>query len=143
MRVHGLVNQRRRSGLFLDLVSKTISSNSLPLTEQHAVHKIKASEETCSCVAQQLHPKRCLNHTEQLFLRLLHVQQVDTVLLAAVRSRDDAFKSAEIATSDTTSRLLRTPLTVTIPFPPILDYVMIWWWLNPKCRQDSEDAGLK
>lgn len=58
-----------------------------------------------------------------MFTRLLQVQPVDAVLLAAVKSRSDAYYSV-VSTSPLlylthpSSQPLRRPLSVTLPCPP-------------------------
>uniref|UniRef100_A0A3B4ZWN8 Death domain containing 1 n=1 Tax=Stegastes partitus TaxID=144197 RepID=A0A3B4ZWN8_9TELE len=73
-------------------------------------------------------PRICLNYlpgsfTNSRVLFLLQIQPLDAVLLASVKSRNDAYR-AVVSTSPVlylthpTSQPLRRPLTVTLPCPP-------------------------
>lgn len=89
------------------------------LIKQPAVGEIKASGETRPHIILHLHP----NCAKQMFAHLLQVQPVDTVLLAGLKSRSDAYESVVSASpllhlTHPTSQPLRRPLTITLPCPP-------------------------
>ncbi|AWO97562.1 putative death domain-containing protein 1 [Scophthalmus maximus] len=84
-------------------------------------------------------PRICLNYLPGAFttpvMAQTTIQPVDTVLLAAVKSRRDVYRSV-VSTSPLvhlahpTSQPLRRPLTVTLPCPP-----------NPEKKRDTRGRG--
>lgn len=96
---------------------------------KNSTHSAKRFDKTAFCKKKnyfhitQLCPNCCLHNAEKMFTHLLQVQPVDAILLAAVKSRSDAYYSV-VSTSPVlylthpTSQPLRRPLSVTLPCPP-------------------------
>lgn len=121
MRVETCLNWLHCSSLRLDLTSRNIRSHSAQLTliKQPAVGRIKVSGKTCPHFNQCLLP----NPAKQMFAHLLQVQPVDAILLAAIKSRNDAYElvvsvSPLLHLTHPKTQPLRRPLTIILPCPP-------------------------
>lgn len=109
------------SSLSLDLMSKTNSSvfdkNSTLSAKQKCVGKKHFH------ITQHLCPNCCPNNADQLSPQLPQIQPIDAALLAAVKSKSDAYHSV-VSTSPVlylthpSSQPPRRPLTLNLPCPP-------------------------